>query len=248
MAMYETTGAATRPGLLHALSLPSVSGAETHHDDDCGTPFPEEQRLVERAVPRRRREFMTVRSCARRALATLGEAPAPILHDRYGAPLWPYGVIGSLTHCTGFRGAVVARREHVAYLGIDAEPNVPLPAGVLAMVATTSERQELAELPTTLDVCWDKLLFSAKEAAYKAAYPVAPHAIDFEATTINIGATGRLAARHRQPKLGAVAEMRGRWLYNDGLLLTTFQAPHTHEPRPPRPLNHPEGTESKVLS
>ncbi|MEU2758298.1 MULTISPECIES: 4'-phosphopantetheinyl transferase family protein [Streptomyces] len=61
--------------------------------------YPQEARIVERAVALRKREFATTRRCAREALARLGLPPVPILSDRHGAPRWPEGVLGSLTHC-----------------------------------------------------------------------------------------------------------------------------------------------------
>jgi 4'-phosphopantetheinyl transferase EntD len=83
--------------------------------------FPSEAALLVTAVEKRRQEFATVRHCARLALAELGVAPAPILPGIRGAPIWPDGIVGSMTHCTGYRAAAVGRTTQVGGIGIDAE-------------------------------------------------------------------------------------------------------------------------------
>ncbi|WP_442812969.1 hypothetical protein OG930_28490 [Streptomyces sp. NBC_01799] len=47
---------------------------------------------------------------------------APIPPSPFGAPVRPPGVVGSITHCTGYRAAAVALRARVLSVGIDAEP------------------------------------------------------------------------------------------------------------------------------
>ena len=73
--------------------------------------------------------------------------PVPILKGDKGEPCWPDGVVGSLTHCTGYRGAVVGRSAAVRSVGIDAEPHDVLPDGVLDAITLDEERHEIAALP-----------------------------------------------------------------------------------------------------
>ena len=75
-----------------------------------GVLFPEEEQIIARAVPARRRDYATVRSCARACLARLGYPRVPILPGVGGAPIWPVGVRGSMTHCAGYAAAAVAPR------------------------------------------------------------------------------------------------------------------------------------------
>jgi hypothetical protein len=98
-------------------------------DQGAGSGGGEEEELIGRAVEKRRREFGTARACARRALADLGRVPAPIVRGEKGAPVWLDGVVGSITHCAGYRGAAVAEARDVRALGIDAEPHGKLPDG-----------------------------------------------------------------------------------------------------------------------
>jgi 4'-phosphopantetheinyl transferase EntD len=72
--------------------------------------LPEEVKIIAHAVDARRREYATVRSCARACLGRLGYEPVPILPGLGGAPSWPAGVLGSMTHCAGRRHRRRARR------------------------------------------------------------------------------------------------------------------------------------------
>src|ERR1700751_317644 len=101
----------------------SVAAAELYDDPPDLKPLPEEEPLIARSVSKRRNEFVTVRHCARVALGELGIPPAPILKGDKGEPCWPDGVVGSLTHCTGYRGAVGGGAAAVRSGGIDAEPH-----------------------------------------------------------------------------------------------------------------------------
>lgn len=107
--------------------------------DGSATLYPEEAALVARTTDLRREEFTTVRACARRALAALGLPPAPVLPGVRNVPQWPRGVVGSMTHCADYRAAVLARDTDLAMIGIDAEPDLPLPEGVLESIALPRE-------------------------------------------------------------------------------------------------------------
>ncbi|MQS37792.1 4'-phosphopantetheinyl transferase, partial [Streptomyces katsurahamanus] len=73
--------------------LPHDVASAWAFDDTADIPlFPEEEAALARAVERRRREFTTVRGCARRALAGLGLSAAPLVPGVRGAPVWPDGV------------------------------------------------------------------------------------------------------------------------------------------------------------
>ena len=107
-----------------------VAAVEARADPPDVMLFPEEEAVIAKAVDKGRREFSTVRHCARLALATLGLPRSPLLPWERGAPQWPVGVVGSMTHCAGYRAAAVARARDVVTIGIDAEPHAVLPDGV----------------------------------------------------------------------------------------------------------------------
>lgn len=211
--------------------LPAGVASREAFDDAVPAVLPPDEAVaVDRAVAKRRREFTTGRWCARAALADLGAAPASIPRGDDGAPRWPDGVIGSITHCPGYRAAVVARVGRLRAIGVDAETHDPLPAGVIDLVASGPERDHLRRLATGTPVHLDRLLFSAKESVYKAWYPLAGRWLGFEdaAVTIDVAA-GRFTARLLVPgpRLdGAeVTGFAGRWLVRGGLVLTAVACP-----------------------
>ncbi|KQX78527.1 MULTISPECIES: 4'-phosphopantetheinyl transferase [unclassified Streptomyces] len=163
--------------------------------------YPQEEVLVARAVAKRRREFTVVRSCARRAMEKLGVPAQPVLPGERGAPQWPDGLTGSMTHCEGYCAAALVRAADLASLGIDAEPHEPLPEGVLSAVALPAEAERLGRLAAGHpEVHWDRLLFSAKEAVYKAWFPLTRKWLDFSEADIDLGpATGTASASVATP-------------------------------------------------
>ena len=191
--------------------------------------FPEEEAALGEAVDRRRREFTTARACARGALAGLGLPVLPIPAGDRGEPRWPPGVVGSITHCDGYRACAVARANELLTIGIDAEPNEPLPRGVLAEIARAEELPRLRELaqatPAATGIHWDRLLFSAKESVYKAWFPLARRWLGFEDALLTIDPLqGSFAAQLLIPgpqlAAGRLTSLAGRWMVRDGLVLT----------------------------
>jgi 4'-phosphopantetheinyl transferase EntD len=209
--------------------LPSAVVAEEAFADPPGVPlFPEEAAAVANAVAKRRDEFTTARYCARAALRRLGVAPVPILPGERGAPRWPAGIVGSMTHCLGYRAAALARRRDVVTIGIDAEPHEALPDGVLDAISIEAERAMLARLALDAPrVHWDRLLFSAKESVYKAWYPLTGRWLDFAEADVAIDpAVAGFTARPLVP--GPVVagrehrEFAGRYLVRGGLVVTAI--------------------------
>ena len=223
--------------MIEQILPPGVAFAEAFADPPDVMLFPEEEALVAKAVDKRRREFTTARGCARSALAALGFPAAPIMTGEKGAPQWPTGVVGSITHCAGYRAAAVAHVGEVLTIGVDAEPNDVLPDGVLDAISLPGERARLRHLAATAPgTCWDRLLFSAKESVYKAWFPLARRWLGFEDADITINAgDGTFTARLlvEGPIVGAapLAGFTGRWLARGGLLLTAIAPDLPVQPR-----------------
>ncbi|MFG1949346.1 4'-phosphopantetheinyl transferase [Nonomuraea sp. NPDC048826] len=203
--------------------LPDVVGVEAFADDLDVPLFPEEEALLTRSVEKRRREFTTVRACARAALGRLDVPPSPILPGLRGAPIWPSGIVGSMTHCDGYRACAVARKTEVLTLGIDAEPNRPLPDGVLDTVSDAAERAWIAGLlRADPRISWDRLLFSAKEAVYKAWFPLTRRWLGFEDATVTVRPDER-TFHARLLVDGPVSGFTGRWTVSRGLVVTAIR-------------------------
>jgi 4'-phosphopantetheinyl transferase EntD len=210
---------------------PEVTAVEAFGDLPGGTLFPAEEAAIARAVLKRRREFSTGRACARAALVKLGLPPAPILRGPEGAPQWPDGVVGSITHCAGYRAAAVARAEDILTVGVDAEPDQPLPDGVLDRISVAEERAWLRGAGTPAGgPNWDRVLFSAKESVYKAWFPLTGRWLGFEEAVITLDpAAGAFAARLLVPGPLAGGQpltgFSGRWAAGQGLVLTAITVP-----------------------
>ncbi|WP_308408677.1 4'-phosphopantetheinyl transferase superfamily protein [Streptomyces sp. AC627_RSS907] len=225
-----TAGRPATTGLLRRVLPPRAATDETYTDPPGTVLFPAEEAVIARAVDKRRREFTTVRHCARTALAGLGVAPAPILPGERGAPAWPAGIVGSMTHCAGFRGCAVAHARDLLTVGVDAEPAAPLPDGVLDAVALPAEHHAVQRLGRAAPhVPWDRLLFSAKETVYKAWFPLTHRFLEFHEARIELDPAGTFTAKllvtppHTTPR--APDTFTGRWTQGDGLLITAIAVP-----------------------
>lgn len=204
--------------------LPDRVVAVDTRGDRSGMLFPEEEAALGRCVEKRRREFVTARDCAREALVALGLPPLSIPVGKRGEPRWPPGIVGSITHCAGYRACALARTADILTIGIDAEPNEALPEGVLTEIAVAEELAWLRRLEGTMPVVsWDRLLFSAKEAVYKAWFPLVGRPLGFEDAVITVDPEERtFFARLQAPRLSGrlPGGFSGRWLARDGLVLT----------------------------
>jgi 4'-phosphopantetheinyl transferase EntD len=205
--------------------LPATVSCEAARADKLGAClFPEEAAFVEGATDARRREFATARSCARAALARLGVAAVPILRGAKREPLWPDGIVGSITHCRGYRAAAVAFSKDIIALGIDAEPDGPLPAGVERRVLCDEERRWLARAPN--GVHWDRVIFSAKESVYKAWFPLTGCWLGFADAIVDVEPeTGRFRANLLVDGPAPLRRFDGRFLVEAGLVLTAIALP-----------------------
>ncbi|MGL6233960.1 MAG: 4'-phosphopantetheinyl transferase family protein [Segniliparus sp.] len=218
-------------GLLDKVLAPQVATAEAREDEPQLVPYPGEEALIAQASPKRRAEFITARQCARAALAKLRIPAQPILRGPTREPLWPKGIVGTLTHTAGFRGAAVAHSLVMRSVGVDAEPHLPLPDGVLGQVALPEEKAWLDSRPDE-ELHWDRLLFCAKEATYKAWFPLTGRWLGFEDARISFeeapadGADRRgtfhvqLLVPGQALKGPPLAAFDGQWAVSEGFIVT----------------------------
>lgn len=149
---------------------------------DAGPLFAKEAKAMQRALPARVTEFSAGRSCAREALAMSGFPPSDIPMGQDRAPIWPNGVVGSISHGAGICLAVVAKQSRFLGLGIDVEPNDPLPTELSDIVLRGHEAQYRG--------VEQRIVFSAKEAVYKSFYPTTKQLWGFDAVTIHLTPKG----------------------------------------------------------
>lgn len=151
-------------------------------DDDflrCGIEAPPS---VQRAVAKRKTEYLAGRLCAREALfRAQGITAVPgTREDR--APLWPRDCVGSITHSHGWAAAVVGRQSHYAGLGLDVERIMPDERALkLAhQILTANEQARFADQMTHTPGEFLTLVFSLKESLFKALYPLTRKHFYFE--------------------------------------------------------------------
>jgi 4'-phosphopantetheinyl transferase EntD len=185
--------------------------------------FPEERAQLANAVEKRRAEFGTARVCARRALARLGFAPMPLVPKADRSPVWPEGVVGSITHTRGYCAVVVALRSTVVSLGVDAEQDKTLTPDLIEMICTPNECVGLLDRDAVV-------YFAAKEAFYKCQYPLTQKYLGFKDVELDLDlAQGTFSARIIKAdvdKPAWLAQLRGSFLREHGLVLCAMSLTH----------------------
>jgi enterobactin synthetase component D len=153
--------------------------------------------LPERAVDKRRAEFLAGRFAALEALRGLGLAELPGRNED-GSPRWPAEIVGSITHGAERALCCVARRRELRGLGIDAERLMKNDVK-LELRRRICSQAELAlgaeQLPSMPEHELVSLAFSAKESLYKCLYPAVGRFMDFHAARL-VGAVARSTASH----------------------------------------------------
>jgi enterobactin synthetase component D / holo-[acyl-carrier protein] synthase len=171
-------------------------------------------------------DFTRGRACAHRGLSELGIKQFSVLAGEKREPLWPPGIVGSITHTTGFAAAVVARSSEVAALGIDCEVIASVDTELWERICTPTERARLAQLPQAQAQRQAALIFAAKEAFYKCQFPVSREWVGFEDVTIEISPEGfRIVPQVRLPVADTwVAALAGRYEYREPWVVTGVSA------------------------
>jgi enterobactin synthetase component D len=131
------------------------------------------------AVRKRQVEFIGGRLCAERALEQFTVKMHSVPRGEEGEPIWPQGIHGSIAHTSWSAYSVIVDSDSNLGIGIDSESivNEDTRNVIAEYCCTQTERSrwfhEQHELCATL-------IFSAKEAFYKAVYPTVRRFIDFD--------------------------------------------------------------------
>jgi 4'-phosphopantetheinyl transferase EntD len=188
--------------------------------------YPEEFAQVEHAAPARQREFATGRRCARALLRELGCADAPLLRGEDRLPVWPEGVVGSISHTRALCAVGVARGDAVTAVSLDLEDDADLERDLWLEICTADELDWLDGQPVADCGRLARLFFSAKECVHKLQYPAARVDLEFHDVEVEIDLPrGRFSARISRP-LGSLApkgaHLNGRIVRCGGQLLTAM--------------------------
>ena len=189
---------------MRRLAPPSVRlGCRLIRQGDEALLLAEETAAIPARQPVARRASGTARALARHLLTLEGLEDAPIGRSSAGAPLWPKGFIGSLAHDEEMAVAAIARHVDALSLGIDVEPAEPLPDDIADLVKCRGD--VLADVAPHLAT---RLLFSAKEAVYKAAYPLDREILGYEHITVDFARGEALTTSGRRMRLSWIASPR----------------------------------------
>jgi 4'-phosphopantetheinyl transferase EntD len=138
---------------------------------------------VARSVASRQAEYFFGRLTAARALAALGLPRTDLRTGALGAPLWPQGVMGSISHTSRLAAAVALPAVGHYGIGIDLEDLVTAEAlhSIASVAASPAENAYLHGLQHVLPLTvLYTLLFSAKESFYKAVAGTLQQVLDFD--------------------------------------------------------------------
>ncbi len=219
--------AARLEGEIAALFARPVAVALTDPAAPQPPPFAAETRALACARDKRRREFLAGRAAARAAMRRLGQPPAAVPAGDDRAPIWPPGLTGSISHSDTLCAAVLADARRIPALGIDIEPAEPLAPDLAAAICTLSERAWLSAQPEAVRGLLARLVFSAKECAYKCQYTLSRRMLDFHDLEITADPeTGQFEATFLRtvPGFEQGARLYGRHMTAKGHIVTGIAA------------------------
>jgi len=137
-------------------------------------------------VPKKKAHFLGGRYCAHKALSMMkgdDQPPSPLAKDQEGAPLWPPGVVGSITHTENFMGAVVADQNTLKGIGIDTEKILgPQSLNMVESLVATDKEKRMSFSHDPFE--YFTLIYSAKESIFKCLHPIIK--VHFEFYDVNI--------------------------------------------------------------
>ncbi len=205
--------------LVSRLLAPGMAGSEI---EDTGQPVaidPGEAVLVAETGDKRRRDFTLGRFCAHAALVQLGGDHPVIGRGQDGAPCWPPSFCGSITHTTSYGAALVSRQDAFLSLGLDAERVGGVTARLWPKLFDAEECAMLAALSLDHQPRAATILFSAKEASFKAWSPLGAKALSFRDIHIELDEEDGFDA------ISAVGMLQGRFAVRGDLVLTAAFIP-----------------------
>lgn len=190
------------------------------------SPFVLEQAHLFRST-KRRRQYILGRLAAEEMLRSLIDDSSPITNGPRGEPIWPPGVVGSITHTSSIAIAVGALAEVVRGVGVDAEEKTRrISEGVIEKISRDEERRWIYE--KTDEVNERALtLFSVKESIFKALYPTYRRELSFKDAQVTIGPAGDITAllSHVSSDMTIQEELTGQVISDPSFIVTLVILP-----------------------
>jgi 4'-phosphopantetheinyl transferase EntD len=188
----------------------------------------DELNFISHCAEKRIQDFTAGRACARRGLLELGLTDFSLLSGSDRVPIWPSGIVGSITHTRGFRAAVVAPGRDLRSLGLDCEGADAVDQELWERICAPPELERLAELDSVTAQHQASLIFAAKEAFYKCQYPLTKAWVGFEDVVIEVESSGTFRVIPQNPlplDSTLVQALRGRFLFRDRWVIAGIAVP-----------------------
>ena len=140
---------------------------------------------LKQAVVKRKSEFLAGRYLAKIALQHLGRSCHYIAIGENRAPVWPQGILGSISHSSNIAQCVIAEQPYYQYIGLDIEYWITQnDAKDIASNIVTSAAEYAPLMPFLPFNKALTLIFSAKESLFKAIYKNVGKYFDFSAAQV----------------------------------------------------------------
>lgn len=217
-------GGASGPAFFERVVPSGVVVVQARDGDEVAPPHAIERAAVAAATSERRREFAAGRACARRALATFGIGDVSLPVGERGAPVWPPGFVGSITHIAGFCAAAVTLAARYRSIGIDVARIDDFDASLERLICTPRERARVERGSDPERRLAAASTFSAKEAFYKCQFPLTGRWLEFGDVEISFAGDAFSAAPLVPIAALGSAEVPGRIAVENGLVATCCAA------------------------
>ncbi|MCX6936466.1 MAG: 4'-phosphopantetheinyl transferase superfamily protein [Verrucomicrobia bacterium] len=150
-----------------------------------------------------------VRAAAADLLRARGVVDPHIRRSADGAPLWPVGWTGSLSHSRTWGAAAIAPASALRSLGIDLEDPARMKPKLWPYLLCPPELAELDALTETAANRRVAAVFSAKEALYKTLAPLGGRVPGFKEVELRWTPDDRFTAHLFLPRLDEASWPRG---------------------------------------
>jgi 4'-phosphopantetheinyl transferase EntD len=148
----------------------------------------EEIKIIHGSTVKRFNEFIAGRTCCKRCLNRMSISDFPVLKDKFGLPVFPDHIVGSISHTKSIGIAITGKKEEYKALGIDVEEIGRIKKQHIGIFTTQEELNFLIQLSGFKQEAYSTLIFSAKEACHKLMFSISKNILDFK--NINISVTG----------------------------------------------------------
>lgn len=190
--------------------------------------FPSEQEIVGSAVDKRKAEFSTGRALAARSLQLLGVPRQPILKGSKNEPLWPTGLVGSITHTSEICIVAVARESVCGGVGVDVEKCDANVSELAHLIFSSGEAERYMARTGRHRDDTVRRTFSAKESVFKAVFVHLGRFVDFDEVSIEFDdrLQSFIATATDDGKLDELLiSGKGGYVFYDDLIVTNFVLP-----------------------